>query len=157
MLDDLDKIGDRARSIKILEKHPMISRSSARISELRVKQIVTGAQMGKEGDKVPVVLDMTLQAAMMEKMTPGGSRSKKRKPVVLSPWYGCVLPEELGSTREMYPEDLNTEFIFSEDAVVGESAVKRDLAPTMALSMRSLSNRDLLQSSGIARGSSNLP
>ena len=76
-------------------------------------QIVTGAPNVKEGDKVPVVLDGGRVAGGHDgKMTPGGIKIKK----------GI---EELGSTREMYPEAPEYGiYIFPEDAVVGESAVK---------------------------------
>ena len=66
-----------------------------------------------------------LQAAMMEKMTPGGIKIKKGKLRGVESFGMMCSIEELGSTREMYPEAPEYGiYIFPEDAVVGESAVK---------------------------------
>ena len=89
-------------------------------------QIVTGAPNVKEGDKVPVVLDGGRVAGGHDgKMTPGGIKIKKGKlRGVESCGMMCSI-EELGSTREMYPEAPEYGiYIFPEDAVVGESAIK---------------------------------
>ena len=88
-------------------------------------QIVTGAPNVKEGDKVPVVLDGGRVAGGHDgKMTPGGIRIKKGKlRGVESCGMMCSI-EELGSTREMYPEAPEYGiYIFPEDAKVGESAI----------------------------------
>lgn len=89
-------------------------------------QIVTGAPNVKEGDKVPVVLDGGRVAGGHDgKKTPGGIKIKKGKlRGVESCGMMCSI-EELGSSREMYPEapELGI-YIFPEDAVVGENAVK---------------------------------
>ena len=89
-------------------------------------QIVTGAPNVKEGDKVPVVLDGGRVAGGHDgKKTPGGIKIKKGKlRGVESCGMMCSI-EELGSSREMYPEapELGI-YIFPEDAVVGEDAVK---------------------------------
>lgn len=89
-------------------------------------QIVTGAPNVKEGDKVPVVLDGGRVAGGHDgKKTPGGVKIKKGKlRGVESCGMMCSI-EELGSTREMYPEAPEYGiYIFPEDAVVGESAIK---------------------------------
>ena len=89
-------------------------------------QIVTGAPNVKEGDKVPVVLDGGRVAGGHDgKMTPGGIKIKKGKlRGVESCGMMCSI-EELGSSREMYPEAPEYGiYIFPEDAKVGESAIK---------------------------------
>lgn len=89
-------------------------------------QIVTGAPNVKEGDKVPVVLDGGRVAGGHDgKMTPGGIKIKKGKlRGVESCGMMCSI-EELGSNREMYPEAPEYGiYIFPEDTVVGESAIK---------------------------------
>ncbi len=89
-------------------------------------QIVTGAPNVKEGDKVPVVLDGGRVAGGHDgKMTPGGIKIKKGKLRGVESFGMMCSIEELGSTREMYPEAPEYGiYIFPEDAVVGESAVK---------------------------------
>ena len=89
-------------------------------------QIVTGAPNVKEGDKVPVVLDGGRVAGGHDgKMTPGGIEIKKGKLRGVESFGMMCSIEELGSTREMYPEAPEYGiYIFPEDAVVGESAVK---------------------------------
>lgn len=89
-------------------------------------QIVTGAPNVKEGDKVPVVLDGGKVAGGHDgKMTPGGVRIKKGKlRGVESNGMMCSI-EELGSSRELYPEAPEFGiYIFPEDAPVGADAVK---------------------------------
>jgi phenylalanyl-tRNA synthetase beta chain len=89
-------------------------------------QIVTGAPNVKEGDKVPVVLDGGRVAGGHDgKMTPGGIKIKKGKLRGIESCGMMCSIEELGSTRDMYPEAPEYGiYIFPEDAVVGESAVK---------------------------------
>ena len=60
------------------------------------------------------------------KMTPGGHQDQKGKtPRRMSPDGMMCSIEELGSTRDMYPEAPEYGiYIFPEDAVVGESAIK---------------------------------
>ncbi|HIS79886.1 MAG TPA: phenylalanine--tRNA ligase subunit beta, partial [Candidatus Scatomonas merdavium] len=88
-------------------------------------QIVTGAPNVKVGDKVPVVLDGGKVAGNHDgKMTPGGVKIKAGKlRGVESCGMMCSI-EELGSSREFYPEapELGI-YIFPEDAEVGGSAV----------------------------------
>ena len=90
-----------------------------------VTQIVTGAPNVNVGDKVPVVLDGGKVAGGHDgKMTPGGIQIKKGKlRGVESNGMMCSI-EELGSSREFYPEAPEYGiYIFPEDAVVGESAI----------------------------------
>ena len=123
---DLDKIV--IGQIDKIEKHPDADKliiCQVNIGTESV-QIVTGAPNVKEGDKVPVVLDGGCVAGGHDgKMTPGGIKIKKGKlRGVESCGMMCSI-EELGSTREMYPEAPEYGiYIFPEDAVVGESAIK---------------------------------
>ena len=123
---DLDKIV--IGQIDKIEKHPDADKliiCQVNIGPESV-QIVTGAPNVKEGDKVPVVLDGGRVAGGHDgKMTPGGIKIKKGKlRGVESCGMMCSI-EELGSTREMYPEAPEYGiYIFPEDAVVGESAIK---------------------------------
>ena len=93
-------------------------------------QIVTGApniEVGSSGQKVPVVLDGGKVAGGHDggALPEDGIKIKKGKlRGVESCGMMCSI-EELGSTREMYPEAPEYGiYIFPEDAVVGESAVK---------------------------------
>ena len=120
---DLDKI-----VIGKIEKHPDADKliiCQVNIGTESV-QIVTGAPNVKEGDKVPVVLDGGRVAGGHDgKMTPGGIKIKKGKLRGVESFGMMCSIEELGSTREMYPEAPEYGiYIFPEDAVVGESAVK---------------------------------
>ncbi len=89
-------------------------------------QIVTGAPNVHEGDKVPVVLDGGKVAGNHDgKMTKGGITIKKGKlRGIESDGMMCSI-EELGSSREMYPEAPEYGiYIFPEDARVGDSAIE---------------------------------
>ena len=123
---DLDKIV--IGQIDKIEKHPDADKliiCQVNIGTESV-QIVTGAPNVKEGDKVPVVLDGGRVAGGHDgKMTPGGIKIKKGKLRGVESFGMMCSIEELGSTREMYPEAPGYGiYIFPEDAVVGESAVK---------------------------------
>lgn len=92
-------------------------------------QIVTGADNVSEGDLVPVVLDGGRVAGGHDgKKTPGGIKIKKGKlRGVESCGMMCSI-EELGSTREMYPEaPENGIYLFSKelypDVQIGDSAI----------------------------------
>lgn len=91
-------------------------------------QIVTGASNVKEGDKVPVVLDGGKVAGSAHSDGPlpeDGIQIKAGKlRGVPSNGMMCSI-EELGSTREMYPEaPENGIYIFPEDAEVGTDAIE---------------------------------
>ena len=123
---DLDKIV--IGQIDKIEKHPDADKliiCQVNIGTESV-QIVTGAPNVKEGDKVPVVLDGGRVAGGHDgKMTPGGIKIKKGKLRGVESCGMMCSMEELGSTREMYPEAPEYGiYIFPEDAVVGESAIK---------------------------------
>ena len=92
----------------------------------KVIQIVTGAPNVKEGDKVPVVLDGGKVAGGHDgKMTPGGIPIHKGKlRGVESDGMMCSI-EELGSSRELYPEAPEYGiYLFPEDAKVGADAIE---------------------------------
>jgi phenylalanyl-tRNA synthetase beta chain len=123
---DLDKIV--IGQIDKIEKHPDADKliiCQVNIGTESV-QIVTGAPNVKEGDKVPVVLDGGRVAGGHDgKKTPGGIEIKKGKLRGIESCGMMCSIEELGSTREMYPEAPEYGiYIFPEDAVVGESAIK---------------------------------
>ena len=117
-------------------------------------QIVTGAPNVKEGDKVPVGLDGGRVAGGHDgKKTEGGIKIKKGKlRGVESCGMMCSI-EELGSTKEMYPEAPdNGIYIFPQDAVVGESAVKALGLDDVVFEYEITSNRvDCYSVIGIAR------
>ena len=89
-------------------------------------QIVTGANNVHEGDKVPVVLDGGRVAGGHDgSKTPGGIKIKKGKLRGVESFGMMCSIEELGSTKEMYPESPDEGiYIFPEDAQIGASAVE---------------------------------
>ena len=124
---DLEKIV--IGQIKKIEKHPDADKliiCQVDIGEESPIQIVTGAPNVKEGDKVPVVLDGGRVAGGHDgKMTPGGIRIKKGKlRGIESNGMMCSI-EELGSTRDMYPEAPEYGiYIFPDTAEVGADAIE---------------------------------
>ena len=123
---DLDKIV--IGQITKIERHPDADKLIICQVDIGTEsvQIVTGAPNVKEGDKVPVVLDGGSVAGGHDgKKTPGGVKIKKGKLRGIESCGMMCSIEELGSTREMYPEAPEYGiYIFPEDAVVGESAIK---------------------------------
>lgn len=124
---DLDKIV--IGQIEKIEKHPDADKliiCQVNIGS-EVIQIVTGAPNVKEGDKVPVVLDGGRVAGGHEpgQRVEGGIKIKKGKlRGVESCGMMCSI-EEMGSTREMYPEAPEYGiYIFPEDAQVGACAIE---------------------------------
>lgn len=113
--------------IEKIEKHPDADKliiCQVNIGNETI-QIVTGAPNVKEGDKVPVVLDGGMVAGDHDgHLSENGTRIKAGKlRGVESCGMMCSI-EELGSSREFYPEaPENGIYIFPEDARVGESAV----------------------------------
>ena len=151
---DLDKIV--IGQIDKIEKHPDADKliiCQVDIGEKTI-QIVTGAPNVKEGDKVPVVLDGGRVAGGHDgKKTPGGIKIKKGKlRGIESDGMMCSI-EELGSTRDMYPEAPEYGiYIFPEDAVVGESAIKALGLDDVVFEYEITSNRvDCYSVIGIAR------
>ncbi len=152
---DLDQIV--IGQIDKIEKHPDADKliiCQVNIGTETV-QIVTGAPNVKEGDKVPVVLDGGRVAGGHEpgQKVAGGIKIKKGKlRGVESCGMMCSI-EELGSTRDMYPEAPEYGiYIFPEDAVVGESAVKALGLDDVIFEYEVTSNRvDCFSVIGIAR------
>ena len=152
---DLDQIV--IGQIEKIEKHPDADKlivCQVNVGKETV-QIVTGAPNVKEGDKVPVVLDGGKVAGNHDgKMTPGGITIKAGKlRGVESRGMMCSI-EELGSSREFYPEapELGI-YIFPEDAVVGESAIHALGLDDVVFEYEITSNRvDCYSVIGIARG-----
>ena len=151
---DLDKIV--IGQIEKIEKHPDADKliiCQVNIGTETV-QIVTGAPNVKEGDKVPVVLDGGRVAGGHDgQKTPGGIKIKKGKLRGVESFGMMCSIEELGSTREMYPEAPEYGiYIFPEDAVVGESAIKALGLDDVVIEYEITSNRvDCYGVLGIAR------
>ena len=152
---DLDKIV--IGQIEKIERHP--DADTLIICQVNVGtetvQIVTGAPNVKEGDKVPVVLDGGRVAGGHEpgQRVQGGIKIKKGKlRGVESCGMMCSI-EELGSNRDMYPEAPEFGiYIFDDDAVVGESAVKALGLDDVVVEYEVTSNRvDCFSVVGIAR------
>ena len=125
---DLEKIV--VGQIKKIEPHPDADKliiCQVDVGTGEDIQIVTGAPNVKEGDKVPVVLDGGRVAGGHDgKMTEGGIKIKKGKlRGIESNGMMCSI-EELGSTRDMYPEAPEYGiYIFAEDEVnPGDDAIK---------------------------------
>ncbi len=151
---DLDKIV--IGQILSIERHPDADKliiCQVHVGEKTV-QIVTGAPNVHEGDKVPVVLDGGRVAGGHDgKKTPGGIPIKSGKLRGVDSYGMMCSIEELGSTREMYPEAPEYGiYIFPEDAVVGESAVKALGLDDVVFEYEITSNRvDCYSVIGIAR------
>ena len=123
---DLDKIV--IGQIEKIEKHPDADKliiCQVNIGTETV-QIVTGAPNVKEGDKVPVVLDGGRVAGGHDgKKTPGGIEIKKGKLRGIDSYGMMCSIEELGSTREMYPEAPEYGiYIFPDSVKVGDDAIE---------------------------------
>lgn len=117
-------------------------------------QIVTGAPNVAKGDKVPVVLDGGRVAGGHDgSITPGGIKIKKGKlRGVESEGMMCSI-EELGSSRDMYPEapELGI-YIFKEDVEVGSDAAAALGLHDTVFEYEVTSNRvDCFSITGIAR------
>lgn len=151
---DLEKIV--IGQIDKIEKHPDADKliiCQVNVGDESV-QIVTGASNVKEGDKVPVVLDGGRVAGGHDgSKTPGGIKIKKGK-LRGVPSYGMMCSiEELGSTKEMYPDaPENGIYIMPEDAVVGSSAIEALGLNDVVFEYEITSNRvDCYSVVGIAR------
>lgn len=151
---DLDKI--IIGQIEKIDRHPDADKlivCQVNLGEEKV-QIVTGAPNVKVGDKVPVVLDGGRVAGGHDgKMVSGGIKIKKGKLRGIESCGMMCSIEELGSTREMYPEapELGI-YIFPEDAVIGSSAIKALGLDDVVFEYEITSNRvDCYSVIGIAR------
>lgn len=152
---DLDKIV--IGQVKKIERHPDADKlviCQVDIGEPELTQIVTGATNVFEGAKVPVVLDGGRVAGGHDgTKTPGGIKIKKGKlRGIESNGMMCSI-EELGSTREMFPDaPVNGLYIFGEDAPVGENAVSYLGLDDNVIEYEITSNRvDCFSVLGIAR------
>ena len=124
---NLDKIV--VGQIQKIERHPDADKLIVCQVDIGsgVIQIVTGAPNVKEGDKVPVVLDGGKVAGGHD----GGPLPEEGIVIKAGKLRGvpsngmmCSI-EELGSSREMYPEAPESGiYIFGEDAEVGSDAVE---------------------------------
>ena len=114
--------------IEKIEKHPDADKLIVCQVNIGTEtiQIVTGAPNVKEGDKVPVVLDGGKVAGGHD----GGPLPEEGISIKAGKLRGipsngmmCSI-EELGSSRDMYPEaPENGIYIFSDDAEVGSDAI----------------------------------
>ena len=152
---DLDKIV--IGQVKKIERHPDADKlviCQVDIGEPELTQIVTGAANVFEGAKVPVVLDGGRVAGGHDgTKTPSGIKIKKGKlRGIESNGMMCSI-EELGSSREMFPDaPVNGLYIFDEDAPVGENAVSYLGLDDSVIEYEITSNRvDCFSVLGIAR------
>lgn len=117
-------------------------------------QIVTGANNVHEGDKIPVVLVGGRVAGGHDgSKTPGGIKIKKGKLRGVESFGMMCSIEELGSTKEMYPESPDDGiYIFPEDARIGASAIEALGLNDVVFEYEITSNRvDCYSVIGIAR------
>ena len=124
---DLDKIV--VGQIEKIEKHPDADKLVVCQVNIGTElvQIVTGAQNVFEGAKLPVVLDGGRVAGGHEpgQRVAGGIKIKKGKLRGVASYGMMCSIEELGSTKEMYPEQPeNGIYIFPEDTEVGADAIE---------------------------------
>ncbi len=152
---DLEKI--IVGQIKKIEPHPDADKlivCQVDIGTGEDIQIVTGAPNVSEGDKVPVVLHGGRVAGGHDgSKTAGGIKIKKGKlRGVESNGMMCSI-EELGSSRDMYPDapELGI-YIFEPDAEVGKDAVELLGLHDSVIEYEITSNRvDCFSVIGIAR------
>lgn len=140
-----------------IEKHPDADKliiCQVNTGETEPVQIVTGASNVKEGDKVPVVLDGGRVAGSHDgKTAEGGIKIKKGKlRGVVSNGMMCSI-EELGASKEMYPEAPSEGiYIFKNDAVIGSDAIEALGLHDVVFEYEITSNRvDCYSVLGIAR------
>ena len=153
--EDLDKIV--IGQVKKIEKHPDAEKlviCQVDIGKTELLQIVTGAPNVFEGAKVPVVLDGGRVAGGHDgSRTPGGIKIKKGKLRGVESYGMMCSIEELGSSREMFPDaPENGLYIMKDDAVVGESAVSYLGLDDTVVEYEVTSNRvDCFSMLGVAR------
>lgn len=152
---DLDKIV--IGQIEKIEKHPDADKlvvCQVNIGDGTV-QIVTGAPNVKEGAKVPIVLDGGRVAGGHEpgQRVAGGIKIKKGRLRGVDSYGMMCSIEELGSTRDMYPEAPESGiYIFKDDAEVGASAIEALGLNDVVFEYEITSNRvDCFSVIGIAR------
>lgn len=128
--EELDRYLDKivVGQIEKIEKHPDADKLV--ICQVNIGtetiQIVTGAPNVKEGQKVPVVLDGGRVAGGHDgTKTEGGIRIKKGKLRGVESYGMMCSIEELGSTKEMYPDAPEYGiYIFGDDVEVGADAIE---------------------------------
>ena len=153
--EDLDKIV--IGQVKKIEKHPDAEKlviCQVDIGKPDLLQIVTGAPNVFEGAKVPVVLDGGRVAGGHDgSRTPGGIKIKKGKLRGVESYGMMCSIEELGASREMFPDaPENGLYIMKDDAVVGESAVSYLGLDDTVVEYEVTSNRvDCFSMLGVAR------
>ena len=152
---DLEKIV--VGQIKKIEPHPDADKliiCQVDVGTGEDIQIVTGAPNVKEGDKVPVVLDGGRVAGGHDgKMTEGGIKIKKGKlRGIESDGMMCSI-EELGSSRDYYPDAPESGlYDMGADAVVGTDAIEALGLHDVVFEYEITSNRvDCYSIIGIAR------
>ncbi|MFI3173286.1 MAG: phenylalanine--tRNA ligase subunit beta, partial [Eubacteriales bacterium] len=117
-------------------------------------QIVTGAPNVFEGAKIPVVLDGGRVAGGHDgSVTKGGIKIKKGKLRGIESCGMMCSVEELGSTRDMYPDAPEDGiYIFGDDVTVGDNAVAVMGLDDVVVEYEVTSNRvDCFSVVGIAR------
>lgn len=164
--EELDKNLEKIVVGKILkiEKHPDADKlivCQVQISEEgETVQIVTGASNVKEGDKIPVVLDggKVAGSAHDDKPHPDGIKIKKGKLRGVESFGMMCSIEELGSSKEFYPDAAEDGiYILSDnenykDAPIGSSAVELLGLKDVVVEYEVTSNRvDCFSIIGIAR------
>ena len=143
--------------IEKIEPHPDATKlviCQVNVGKDEPVQIVTGAPNAVEGMKVPVVLDGGRVAGGHDgKKTPGGVKIKKGKLRGVESFGMMCSIEELGSTKDFYPEAPEDGlYVFEDDAVVGESAIKALGLDDAVVEYEITSNRvDCFSVIGIAR------
>lgn len=115
--------------IKKIERHPDADKLIICQVDVGTEmiQIVTGAPNVKEGDKVPVVLDGGKVAGGHDgsPLPENGIKIKKGKLRGVESFGMMCSIEELGSSRDMYPDaPENGIYILKKDAPVGADAVE---------------------------------
>lgn len=143
--------------IKKIDKHPDADKlvvCQIDVGQGEPIQIVTGAPNVEEGMKIPVVLDGGRVAGGHDgKKTPGGVKIKKGKlRGVESNGMLCSI-EELGSSKDFYPEAPEDGiYVFEDDVKVGESAIRALGLDDAVVEYEITSNRvDCFSVLGIAR------
>lgn len=143
--------------IEKIEPHPDATKlviCQVNVGKDEPVQIVTGAPNAVEGMKVPVVLDGGRVVGGHDgKKTPGGVKIKKGKLRGVESFGMMCSIEELGSTKDFYPEAPEDGlYVFEDDAVVGESAIKALGLDDAVVEYEITSNRvDCFSVIGIAR------
>ncbi|MCI6463978.1 MAG: phenylalanine--tRNA ligase subunit beta [Faecalicatena sp.] len=142
--------------IEKIDKHPDADKliiCQVNVGNMSV-QIVTGASNVHEGDKVPVVLDGGRVAGRHDgSKTPGGIKIKKGKLRGIESCGMMCSIEELGSTKDMYPDAPdNGIYIMPKDAEIGASAIEALGLNDVVFEYEVTSNRvDCYSVIGIAR------